>query len=88
MLKLVVIMLSGIAVGFLFRKRNLQFLPRLTTFAVWGLLFLLGISVGSNREILDSLHSLGMYALVLSLGGIFGSAALAWVVYRYFFSNK
>ena len=74
--------------GYLLRNRNLSLVPRLVTVAIWALLFLLGMSVGGNRDILDNLHTLGLEALALTAGGVLGSVALAWVVYRVFFVKR
>ena len=81
-------MLSGMLAGYLLRNRNLSLVPRLVTVAIWALLFLLGMSVGGNRAILDNLHTLGLEALALTAGGVLGSVALAWVVYRVFFVKR
>ena len=43
MLIIVAIMLCGIAVGYLFRKKNTRFVSHVITALIWLLLFLLGI---------------------------------------------
>ena len=51
MFKIVAIMLSGVVVGYLLRNKNLSFVPRLITIAIWVLLFMLGLAVGLNDAI-------------------------------------
>ncbi len=87
MFKIVAVMLCGVMVGYLLRNKNLGFVPRLITIAIWVLLFLLGIAVGLNDAILNNLDTIGLQAFLLSIGGVMGSVVLAWVVYRFFFSK-
>lgn len=47
MFTVILIMLCGIVVGRLLRGRVLSFVPRVITFLIWLLLFLLGIEVGA-----------------------------------------
>lgn len=88
MLKIVGIMLSGVLVGYLLRNRHLSFVSKGIMAAIWLLLFLLGVAVGGNEAILGSLDTIGLQALLLSVGGIGGSVVCAWVVYRFFWSGK
>lgn len=61
---------------------------RLSMVTVYLLLFLLGISVGSNREIINNLPVLGFKALLLSVGALLGTLVLAWLVVRVFFREQ
>lgn len=88
MLKIVGIMLSGVLVGYLLRNRNLSFISKGIMAAIWLLLFLLGVAVGGNEAILGSLDTIGLQALLLSVGGVGGSVVCAWMVYRFFWSGK
>lgn len=83
MLKIVAIMLCGIAVGFLLRKRRLRVVPHAVTALIWALLFLLGVEVGTNRQVIEGITSLGMEALWLSLAGIAGTVLFAWALWRW-----
>lgn len=52
--------------------------------ALWGviflLLFLLGFSIGRNPQVMASLWELGLYAVLLALGSLFGSVVVtAWI---------
>jgi uncharacterized membrane protein YbjE (DUF340 family) len=83
MLKVVLIMLCGIGVGYLMRRCHMKLWPWIITVLIWLLLFLLGIEVGSDKHILQSLNKLGLEALVLSLAGIAGSIALAYALWKW-----
>lgn len=80
-------MLGGVLVGYLLRKKKTGWISGFIMIAIWILLFLLGIAVGHNDEILNNLDTIGWQALVLSVGGVLGSVVLASVVYRYFFKK-
>jgi len=83
MLKIVAIMLSGMAVGFCLRKRRLRVVPHAVTALIWLLLFLLGIEVGSNPQVSNGIANLGAEALWLSLTGMAGTLAMAWVLWKW-----
>ena len=70
------------------RRRLLVLLDRLTMTAVYLLLFLLGISVGANPVVMAGLGSLGLQALLLSLGGVVGSIVSAALLYRWLFAGR
>lgn len=83
------IMFGGIILGYLFRKKTvLQKLSKPITYTIYLLLFLLGISVGGNPEIISNLPSLGGQALLLAFAGTFGSLLAAWVVNLFFFKKN
>ena len=46
------------------------------------LLFFLGVEVGENDNVLNSLNKLGLEALLLSIAGTAGSIALAWALWK------
>ena len=83
MLIIVAIMLCGIAVGYLFRKKNTRFISHIITVLIWLLLFLLGIEVGSNPRIVMGMQTLGIEALVLTIGGAVGTILCAWLLWIY-----
>lgn len=81
----------GIAVGYTLRTRSV-FLARLktiniwnskiTTWFIWLLLFMLDIEVGSNKQLISALPTLGVEAMVLSVFATLGSCALAWALWK------
>ena len=88
MLKIVAIMLSGMAVGVLLRRRRLRVVPHAVTVLIWALLFLLGVEVGSNRQVIEGITSLGVEALWLSLAGLAGTILFSWALWKWVSSRK
>ena len=88
MLTIVAIMLSGMAVGFLLRKRRLRVVPHLVTVLIWALLFFLGVEVGENPQVINGISSLGLEALWLSLTGIAGTILFSWALWRWVSHRK
>ena len=83
MLKVVAIMFSGIAVGYLLRKRRLRVVPHAVTVLIWLLLFFLGVEVGENPQVINGIRDLGLEALWLSLTGIAGTILFSWALWRW-----
>ena len=86
MFKVLALMILGIGVGYLFRKRNLSFISKLITVLIWILLFVLGLEVGSNPQIVSNLGKLGLDALIITVGALLGSIILAALLWK--FVNK
>ena len=61
------IMFIGIGIGHLMRRQSLPWINKVITSLIWLLLFLLGIEVGHNEQIILSLPSLGMEALSIAI---------------------
>lgn len=75
----------GMALGFLLRGQPwITSLTRCVTPAIMLLLFALGISVGSNELLMQSLPRLGGAALALTVAGILGSFACVALIRRFF----
>ena len=87
MLTVIIIMTTGILIGYLLR--NQQWIKKalgvLITWAIYLLLFILGISVGTNDTIINNLGSLGLNALLLTIGAVAGSVIVSWFTYNLFF---
>lgn len=83
------IMFLGIGLGFLFRKiEGLRHISKSISYTIFLLLFLLGLSVGADRQIVNNLAALGGQALLLAGAGALGSAIAAWGVYKLFFERR
>jgi len=76
-------MLSGILVGYLFKKKKITWISRVITLLIWVLLFLLGIDVGSNQAIMSGLHTIGLEALVITVGAVLGSVVGARLLWKW-----
>ena len=83
MLIVVSLMLCGIAVGYMLRNKNTRIVSRIITVLIWLLLFLLGIEVGSNPRIVLGMQTLGIEALLLTIGGAVGTTLCAWLLWIY-----
>ncbi len=67
------------------RRRVLTLAGKGATWSLYLLIFLLGVSVGSDRTVMGALGRLGLEALVLCLGGILGSVLTSAVVHTRLF---
>ena len=87
MIIVISLMVCGIILGYAFKERNLNFVQKLINYAIFLLLFLLGITVGANEDVMNNLDSIGLEALLITLAAIAGSVLCAWGVYRFFFMS-
>ena len=76
------LMLAGMLTGFLLHKYRLGFIHPVITLLIWVLLFLLGMEVGGNDAIIRGLHTIGLEALILTIGGTLGSVIAAKVLWQ------
>ena len=85
MFSVLLILLLGISIGYLFRKKQdlIKTADKLLLWSIYLLLFLLGISVGSNKTIIQNFAEIGFKAIVLSLSGVLVSIFLSYIVYRF-----
>jgi uncharacterized membrane protein YbjE (DUF340 family) len=90
MLPIALILMMGMATGFLLRrkKRFISVCDRLTSMALWGLLFVLGGSVGADREIMGNLHDLSLQGGIICLASITGSILLVQCICRWFLPER
>ena len=88
MFTIIGLMLTGMLLGYLLRKRDLKKVHPIITLLIWLLLFILGIEVGSNEEIIRGLHTIGYEAVGLTLGGPLGSVIAAWALWRALYKRK
>ena len=88
MFTIIGLMLTGMLLGYLLRKRDLKKIHPIITLLIWLLLFILGIEVGSNEEIIRGLHTIGYEAVVLTLGGTLVSVIAAWALWRALYKRK
>ena len=52
MFTIIGLMLTGMLLGYLLRKRSLHKIHTVITVLIWALLFILGIEVGGNEQII------------------------------------
>mgnify|MGYP001042959890 CR=1 FL=1 len=82
------LMLSGMLLGYLLRKRSLTRIHQIISLLIWLLLFILGIEVGGNEQIIKGLHTIGLEAILLTLGGTLGSVIAAWALWKALYRKK
>lgn len=89
MATVLILMTVGVVLGFLLRNkaRLLKVVDPSISIAIYALLFLLGVSVGTNKTIISNLDTLGVQALLLTLGGVTGSVVLVYFVHKIFFKT-
>ena len=83
MFTIILIMLSGMAAGYLFRHHRCVFLPVVITTLIWVLLFLLGLEVGSNQQLIHALPTLGVEALAITFAALAGCMVGSWLLCKY-----
>lgn len=79
-------MAAGIFAGIFLRNRDKwkSFNTKLTMIAIYALLFVLGVSIGTNKEIIQNLPKLGWIGLLISLASVMGSIVAAGFFYKKF----
>ena len=84
------LMILGMIVGFTLGKYPilLKINDKLLNAAIYILILLLGIAVGSNDKIINNLFNTGIQALTITIGAITGSVAVCWLIYKAFFQLK
>lgn len=88
MFTIISIMFVGIGIGYVLR--NLQFLQKIeksTSLTIFLLLFVLGISIGSNSLIINNLGRFGWQAAILATLSILGSMLASFLVFHLFFKK-
>ena len=81
-------MLCGIALGYVMRHHRFTHIGRITIFFIWVLLFVLGVEVGSNPNIMNSLHTLGIEALFIAVMSTMGSVIAAMLLWKSVKKNR
>lgn len=84
------VMTAGIVIGYLIRKKSkiLRMNEQFVSWAIYLLLFFLGIMVGTNKQVLAHFDTLGLQALVITFGAVSGSLLASWAVYHFFFKPE
>ena len=90
MILLLSVLFIGLFIGFLLRKnKNIDKpIDIIIMISIYGLLFFIGISVGSNDLIINNLAKIGLNAFILTLAAVIGTIALSIPVYKKFFVNN
>ncbi|WP_353117617.1 LysO family transporter [Nitratidesulfovibrio sp.] len=72
----------GVPAGYLLRTRPavVGAVDRLTTWSIYALLFLLGLSLGSDDALVAKAGDIGLRAVVISMASLAGSVAAGWLL--------
>ena len=88
MIHIIAIMLFGVLLGRRFRHMKFtQKTEKSISLTIIALLFILGLSIGSNELIVNNLYTYGRQAAILSMFGLGGSILLSFLVYKLFYSK-
>jgi uncharacterized membrane protein YbjE (DUF340 family) len=90
MITVLIVFASGILIGYFIRKKKkvIRINDLLTNGAIFLLLFILGLAVGSNDEIISNVEVIGLNAFLISTFAVLGSVLLAWLFNKLFFKSK
>jgi uncharacterized membrane protein YbjE (DUF340 family) len=90
MITVLAIMTIGIFLGWLLhhKKQFLKIISQTTNWAIYILLFLLGVSVGTNDKILNNFDKIGLQSIIITLFAVAGSILISWLTYILFFKNN
>lgn len=82
MFVILIFMFSGILTGYLLRKIRIGFVNGLILTLIWLLLFLLGMEVGFNDQVIRKFGTLGMEAIIIAALATLGSIVGAGILLR------
>lgn len=79
MFNILILLAISAIVGYLLRniKQLRPVINKSTTITVLALLFVFGMNIGSNKDIISNLHHDGLKAAVIALFGVAGSVGAA-----------
>jgi uncharacterized membrane protein YbjE (DUF340 family) len=87
MISILLVLSGGIVLGLLLVNKPVfhRFNNQLLNWSIYLLLFLLGISVGTNQEIVRNLYKIGYEAITIALASIAGSVLVSAFLYKLVF---
>lgn len=84
MFRILILLVLGVGVGYMLRGRSFV---GVTKWSVCVLLFVFGVSIGSDRNLVDNFYNFGWQAAVIACLGVLGSIVAARVAQRLFFKK-
>jgi uncharacterized membrane protein YbjE (DUF340 family) len=87
MLEICALLIAGVGIGWLIRERRswVRVSERLVTGFVYLMLFLLGLGVGADPELIRNVRSLGLQAFGIAFFALAGSIAAGLICSRVVF---
>ena len=83
MLIVLAFMFAGILIGFLTRKKPFRYTQQTLAVLVWALLFLLGIMIGGNEQLMKGLGAIGLEAFIIATLATLGSVTAAACLWHF-----
>ncbi|MDR0420488.1 MAG: LysO family transporter [Prevotellaceae bacterium] len=89
MYEIIGIMIIGGIIGYVFKSKGklIRLSEKIYGFALFVLLFSLGLSVGKNEAVMSNISNLGLLSLAIAAAAVAGSIFCAWAVYKIFFKK-
>ena len=81
-------MVLGGVFGFLLRKKEFRSISKIITVLIWFLLFILGLEVGGNPQIISGMTNIGIEALIITVAAVLGSTVAALLLWKHINNNK
>ncbi len=90
MISILLVLSAGILAGLMIvSKPKLHLINNhLLNWSIYLLLFLLGISVGTNEEVIKNLGKIGYEAIAIAVASIAGSVLLSGFLFKLLFKQK
>lgn len=88
MFYVLILLLIGIGTGYLFRRVELLHkVEKTISLTILCMLFVFGLSIGSNEELIENLDKFGYQAAILAILGTVGSLCASYLVYKLLFKK-
>ena len=89
MIYLILTLAAGVAAGFLCRNfKLLKHTGKAIFVTICVMLFFMGVMLGMDEDLLESLSVIGLQAMLLALAGAAGSILFASLLYKSLFREK
>ena len=83
------ILIIGLLIGTCCRKFSpFKRLDTSISATIWIMLFVFGVSIGSNQELVNNVGNIGLQAFILAFCGVAGSVLAARMAFSIFFKKK
>lgn len=83
-------MIAGIFIGYFLRqhKKLFKMIGKLNLWIIFLLLFCMGLSIGNNKSIIQSLDRFGTTAIIIGIAATIGSVLLSIPLYKFLFKRQ
>ncbi len=75
-------MIVGVLFGWILRNKKLAFISPTTMTLVCILLFVLGVQIGSNKQAIKELGTLGVPTILITVCAMGGSIVMGWLLWK------